>query len=584
VVSELPTHSQRCVRILVAVAVSTALGLTLLPPPRASADDLIDRRQQVRVQLSQARADLDESSTQLTSAVLAVGQARGQLTAARSRLASTRRDLDSAKATDSVLAATLKAAQAELVRAKAAVARGQHSLDDQLVLVGEMARVQYQQQTNLLPVAILVASNSTADLQTRLQWSATMFDTARAHIDRLTLLQSRLTAQRARQAEVESQLAADRIVAADNLVTKAKLDRQARTDASIVAGLVRRRASTQAVAQRTVGSDREQYAALTRERASVDHRIAVRIAQAKAAAARKAAAERAARIAAQQRAHAAAVKAAADARAAREEAHRAAVKAAADARAAREEAHRAALRAAAEARAARVAQRKRAHLAAVKAAAAERAHRSADARRIRRAAAADKARTHAKEVDRARAAQKQRSAAREDHDRKQARKARSAAERSARRRLVTANPRQQTRSSDFGRSAHHGFIYPVGRRITSPYGRRFHPVLHVWRLHDGTDFGAGCGTAMRAAYSGQVAERFYSSAYGNRLMIDHGRVDGRYVTTGYNHAQRYTVRVGQRVRKGQLIGYVGATGYSTGCHLHLMIWTDGHRINPMSWL
>lgn len=565
-VSELRTHSQRCVRILVAVAVSTALGLTLLPPPRASADDLIDRRQQVRVQLSQARADLDESSTQLTSAVLAVGQARGQLTAARSRLASTRRDLDSAKSTDSVLAATLKAAQAELVRAKAAVARGQHSLDDQLVLVGEMARVQYQQQTNLLPVAILVASNSTADLQTRLQWSATMFDTARAHIDRLTLLQSRLTAQRARQAEVESQLAADRIVAADNLVTKAKLDRQARTDASIVAGLVRRRASTQAVAQRTVGSDREQYAALARERASVDHRIAVRIAQAKAAAARKAAAERAARIAAQQRAHAAAVKAAADARAAREEAHRAA------------------LRAAAEARAARVAQRKRAHLAAVKAAAAERAHRSADARRIRRAAAADKARTHAKEVDRARAAQKQRSAAREDHDRKQARKARSAAERSARRRLVTANPRQQTRSSDFGRSAHHGFIYPVGRRITSPYGRRFHPVLHVWRLHDGTDFGAGCGTAMRAAYSGRVAERFYSSAYGNRLMIDHGRVDGRYVTTGYNHAQRYTVRVGQRVREGQLIGYVGATGYSTGCHLHLMIWTDGHRINPMSWL
>lgn len=564
-VSELPTHSQRCVRILVAVAVSTALGLALLPP-RASADDLVDRRQQVGVQLSQARADLDESSTQLTSAVLAVGQAQRQLTAARSRLAGTRGDLDSATARDAVMAARLQAAQAELVRAKAAVARGQHSLDDQQVLVGEMARVQYQQQTNLLPVAILVASNSTADLQTRLQWSATMFDTARAHIDRLSLLQSRLTAQRARQAEVEAQLAADRIVAADNLVIKAKLDRQARTDASIVAELVRRRASTQAVAQRTVGSDRERYAALTRERASVDHRIAVRIAQAKAAAARKAAAERAARIATQQRAHAAAVKAAADARAARAEAHRAA------------------LRAAAEVRAARVAQRKRAHLAAVKAAAAERAHRSADARRIRKAAAADKARAHIKEVDRARAAQKQRSAAREDHDRKQARKARPAAEHSARRRLVTAGPRQQARSSNSGRSAHHGFIYPVGRRITSAYGRRFHPVLHVWRLHDGTDFGAGCGTAMRAAYSGRVAERFYSSAYGNRLMIDHGRVDGRYVTTGYNHAQRYTVRVGQRVRKGQLIGYVGATGFSTGCHLHLMIWTDGHRINPMSWL
>ncbi|MBA8795753.1 murein DD-endopeptidase MepM/ murein hydrolase activator NlpD [Friedmanniella endophytica] len=132
-------------------------------------------------------------------------------------------------------------------------------------------------------------------------------------------------------------------------------------------------------------------------------------------------------------------------------------------------------------------------------------------------------------------------------------------------------------------SSHHGFVYPVAGPITSGYGMRFHPVLHVWKLHDGTDFGAGCGAPIRAAYSGRVVERYFNVGYGNRLMIDHGRVDGRYVTTGYNHAIRYVVGVGQRVRQGQLIGYVGQTGFSTGCHLHLMVWLDGSMVNPMSW-
>jgi murein DD-endopeptidase MepM/ murein hydrolase activator NlpD len=132
-------------------------------------------------------------------------------------------------------------------------------------------------------------------------------------------------------------------------------------------------------------------------------------------------------------------------------------------------------------------------------------------------------------------------------------------------------------------SASHGFDYPVSAPITSPYGMRFHPVLHYWKLHDGTDFGAGCGAAIRAPYKGRVEERYYNSGYGNRLIIDHGEVDGRYVTTAYNHAIRYTVSVGERVDQGEVIGYVGSTGYSTGCHLHLMVWLDGDLKNPMSW-
>lgn len=126
------------------------------------------------------------------------------------------------------------------------------------------------------------------------------------------------------------------------------------------------------------------------------------------------------------------------------------------------------------------------------------------------------------------------------------------------------------------------FLMPVGARITSRYGMRLHPVLGYWKLHDGTDFGASCGTPIRAAEDGVVSERYYNAGYGNRLMIDHGLLDGDYVTTGYNHASRYTVRVGQRVSRGQVIGYVGNTGYSTGCHLHLMVWEDGSVVNPLA--
>ncbi|WP_277100986.1 M23 family metallopeptidase [Cutibacterium granulosum] len=137
------------------------------------------------------------------------------------------------------------------------------------------------------------------------------------------------------------------------------------------------------------------------------------------------------------------------------------------------------------------------------------------------------------------------------------------------------------RSSGSTRKASSYFDYPVNGPITSPYGQRFHPVLHVWKLHDGTDFGASCGTPIRAPRDGVVAEKYFNRGYGNRLMLDHGKVGGHYVTTGYNHASSYTVGVGQHVSRGQVIGYVGTTGFSTGCHLHFMVWTDGNRENPM---
>jgi len=137
--------------------------------------------------------------------------------------------------------------------------------------------------------------------------------------------------------------------------------------------------------------------------------------------------------------------------------------------------------------------------------------------------------------------------------------------------------------SPVGTPGSHGFLHPVPGGITSPYGMRFHPVLRRWKLHDGTDFGVACGTTIRAPYAGTVTRRYFNAGYGNRLFLDHGTVDGLAVQTAYNHATRYAVHAGQRVRRGQVIGYVGTTGFSTGCHLHLMTWLNGRLVNPMAW-
>ncbi|GAB2573186.1 M23 family metallopeptidase [Kribbella endophytica] len=129
-----------------------------------------------------------------------------------------------------------------------------------------------------------------------------------------------------------------------------------------------------------------------------------------------------------------------------------------------------------------------------------------------------------------------------------------------------------------------GLSFPINTYITSPYGMRFHPILHYWKLHDGTDFGAGCGTPIHAAASGTVTDRYYNGGYGNRIFINHGVIGGDSITTVYNHLSRYKARVGQHVTKGQVIGYVGTTGYSTGCHLHFMVYRDGRVTNPMKYL
>ena len=128
------------------------------------------------------------------------------------------------------------------------------------------------------------------------------------------------------------------------------------------------------------------------------------------------------------------------------------------------------------------------------------------------------------------------------------------------------------------------FVRPVSGYVTSPFGYREHPIYHYWGLHDGTDFGVSCGEGLRAVATGTVIARYYSSVYGNRLYLSLGQINGKNVTAVYNHASGYRYGVGARVPQGAVLGYVGNTGWSTGCHLHFSILVNGSPVDPMNWL
>ncbi|SKB08536.1 M23 family metallopeptidase [Aeromicrobium choanae] len=125
---------------------------------------------------------------------------------------------------------------------------------------------------------------------------------------------------------------------------------------------------------------------------------------------------------------------------------------------------------------------------------------------------------------------------------------------------------------------------PVSGPITSPYGMRRHPITGVYKLHDGTDFGVGCGVPIRAAAGGTIVSQYYNGGYGNRVILNNGVKRGKSVITTYNHLSRFARSSGSKVKRGEVIGYVGSTGYSTGCHLHFMVLVNGGTTNPMNWL
>lgn len=120
-------------------------------------------------------------------------------------------------------------------------------------------------------------------------------------------------------------------------------------------------------------------------------------------------------------------------------------------------------------------------------------------------------------------------------------------------------------------------IWPVNARITSTFGLRYHPILHFSRMHRGIDFGAGLGTPIHAAADGQVTRAGWAGGYGRQVRIAHGGG----MATSYSHMSRMVVEPGTLVHQGQLIGYVGSSGLSTGPHLHYEVMRNGVAVNPM---
>lgn len=117
---------------------------------------------------------------------------------------------------------------------------------------------------------------------------------------------------------------------------------------------------------------------------------------------------------------------------------------------------------------------------------------------------------------------------------------------------------------------------PVAGHLTSGYGMRFHPILGFMRMHKGMDIGAPYGTPIHASMGGTIVFAGRSGGYGNFVKVSHG---GGLVS-GYGHMSRIAVAPGARVAQGQVIGYVGSTGLSTGPHLHYEIWKNGASVNP----
>src|SRR2546430_16302712 len=120
-------------------------------------------------------------------------------------------------------------------------------------------------------------------------------------------------------------------------------------------------------------------------------------------------------------------------------------------------------------------------------------------------------------------------------------------------------------------------MMPANGPITSYFGNRYHPILHFTRFHAGVDIGAGWGSPIVAAANGQVIGAGWAGGYGREVQIAHGSG----LVSLYGHMSEIVAQPGSFVRRGQLIGYVGSSGLSTGPHLHFEVRQGGQPVNPL---
>ncbi len=133
-------------------------------------------------------------------------------------------------------------------------------------------------------------------------------------------------------------------------------------------------------------------------------------------------------------------------------------------------------------------------------------------------------------------------------------------------------------SSGGGSYSGGGYTWPVNGPITSPFGWRVHPIYGTSSFHNGVDIGAPTGTPIRATGSGRIIKASWYGGYGNCIMID----IGGGLSVLYGHLSAYAVSQGQWVSQGQVVGYVGTTGWSTGPHLHYSVFKNGVVVTPYS--
>lgn len=129
-----------------------------------------------------------------------------------------------------------------------------------------------------------------------------------------------------------------------------------------------------------------------------------------------------------------------------------------------------------------------------------------------------------------------------------------------------------------------GFIYPISGRITSQFGWRTHPIFKSRIFHSGIDIAGPNGGAIKASNDGRVIYAGWYGGYGKVVILDHGVINGKPITTLYGHMSAINVSNGQNVKKGQTIGKEGSTGYSTGPHCHFEVRVNGKPTNPLNYI
>ncbi len=438
---------RRALSAFVAAAVTGGLLVGLAPD--APADPLTERQSQVKQNIADARAAVDQETAALTAASDALEASQRQLDEARTKLEQTRAELQAARDNDAVLAQRLATEQAALEKARDAVTQARAEVEAQRALTAQAARDAYQTRSDVSGLVGILEARSLGEVQQRLQWDTTIFGSTTARLTKLRDLEAQLEEAERQQAAIEAQVAADKKASAENVARIARLEASATQQEKEVADLVTRNEQAQAQARTALEEDMARYNSLLAEESAIESELASRVAEALA--------------------------------------------------------------------------------------------RGGGRDDLGRLVAAGTVWT--------------------DH---------------ATYPLVASGPQAALSPQ--------GFIRPVNAKPGSAFGRRFHPILKYWRNHNGTDFGAACNTPLYAAQSGTVVTARTQGGFGNYVVIDHGVIGGASIMTGYAHQSRMAVQPGQRVSAGQLIGYVGTTGLSTGCHLHLQVYKNGKVVDPLSYI